>query len=230
MARIYTYPNDTALRDEDAWIGTNYPDLATVQFTAKKIADYLNFNGRISVAGHLVYKYDYNQESNAGTISLFSGGPVIAFSAITELYIHKNDLATQFTPNFLAMLIGKEILIAEAGDINNFGHYRVNSYSASLTNPDFYILNLTELNSNGNLSNESIYNIIQFNLSGDKTFVFTQAVTSSTWNITHTLSKYPSVSVVNNSNVQVYGDVDYTDINNLTINFTAPVSGKAYLN
>ena len=230
MARIYTYPNDTALRDEDAWIGTNYPDLATVQFTAKKIADYLNFNGRISVAGHLVYKYDYNQESNAGTISLFSGGPVIAFSAITELYIHQNDLAAQFTPNFLAMLIGKEILIAEAGDINNFGHYRVNSYSASLTNPDFYILNLTELNSNGSLSNESIYNIIQFNLSADKHYTHTQNIVSATWTINHNLNKKPSVTVVDSVDGVVYGDVNYTTLNSLTITFSGGFTGKAYLN
>lgn len=230
MARIYTYPNDTALRDEDAWIGTNYPDLATVQFTAKKIADYLNFNGRISVAGHLVYKYDYNQESNAGTISLFAGGPVIAFSAITELYIHKNDLAAQFTPNFLAVLVSKEILMAEVGDINNFGHYRVNSYAASITNPDFYILNLTELNSNGSLSNESIYSIIQFNLSGDKTFVFTQGATSATWNITHTLSKYPSVSVVDSGGNLIYPQVTYNSLTEITLSFKAALSGKAYLN
>lgn len=230
MARIYTYPNDTVLRDEDAWIGTNYPNLATVQFTAKKIADYLNFNGRISVAGHLVYKYNYNQESNAGTISLFSGGPVIAFSAITELYIHKNDLAAQFTPNFLAVLVSKEILIAEVGNINNFGHYRVDSYAASITNPDFYILNLTELNSNGSLSDESIYSIIQFNLSADKHYTHTQNIVSDTWTINHNLNKKPSVTVVNSIDKVVHGEIDYVTSNSLTITFIGGFTGKAYLN
>lgn len=230
MARIYTYPNDTVLRDEDAWIGTNYPDLSTVQFTAKKIAEYLNFNGRISVAGHLVYKYNYNQESNAGTISLFSGGPVIAFSAITELYIHKNDLAAQFTPNFLAVLVSKEILIAEVGNINNFGHYRVDSYAASITNPNFYILNLTELNSNGSLSDESIYNIIQFNLSADKHYTHTQNIVSDTWTINHNLNKKPSVTVVNSIDKVVHGEIDYGTTNSLTITFIGGFTGKAYLN
>ena len=151
MARIYTYPNDAKLQDDDAWIGTNAKDLATVQFTAKKIADYLNLDGKISVAGRLIYKYEYNQEVGAGTMSLFSGGPSVNFSDITQLYVHKNDLSTQFTPNFLAVLNGKEILIAEVNNINNFGHYRVDSYINSLTNTDFYILTLTSLNANGAL-------------------------------------------------------------------------------
>lgn len=230
MARIYTYPNDTALRDEDAWIGTNYPDLATVQFTAKKIADYLNFNGRISVAGHLVYKYDYNQQSNTGTISLFSGGPGIAFSAITELYIHQNDLSEQLTSNFLGILIGKEILIAEAGDINDFGHYSVNSLTVSGVNPEFYILGLTHLNSNGNLLNDSIYNIIQFNLSADKHYTHTQNIVSATWTINHNLNKKPSVTVVDSIDNVVYGDINYITANSLTITFSGGFTGKAYLN
>ena len=230
MARIYTYPNDTALRDEDAWIGTNYPDLATVQFTAKKIADYLNFNGRISVAGHLVYKYDYNQESNAGTISLFSGGPGVAFSAITELYIHQNDLSEQLTSNFLGILVGKEILIAEAGDINNFGHYSINTFSVSGTNPEFYILGLTHLNSNGSLLNDSIYNIIQFNLSADKHYIHMQSIANATWTINHNMGKKPSVTVVDSGETTVYGEVNYTNLNSLTITFKSAFSGKAYLN
>ena len=230
MARIYTYPNDTALRDEDAWIGTNYPDLATVQFTAKKIADYLNFNGRISVAGHLVYKYNYAQQSVAGTISVQSGGSSIAFSAITELYIHQNDLSEQLTSNFLGVLVGKEILLAQANDINNFGHYSINSLTASGVNPEFYILGLTHLNSNGNLSEDSIYNIIQFNLSADKHYTHTQNIVSDTWTINHNLNKKPLVTVVNSIDKVVHGEIDYVTSNSLTITFIGGFTGKAYLN
>ena len=64
----------------------------------------------------------------------------------------------------------------------------------------------------------------------DKDFVFTQAVPSATWSIQHDMDKFPSVSVVNNNNVLMYGNITYVDKNNLTINFSAGFSGKAYLN
>lgn len=66
--------------------------------------------------------------------------------------------------------------------------------------------------------------------SGDKTFVFTQAVASDVWKIQHNLNKYPSVSIVDSGNNIVYGDVEYVDINNCVCHFSAPFSGKAYLN
>ena len=59
---------------------------------------------------------------------------------------------------------------------------------------------------------------------------FTQGVPSSTWNIQHSLNKYPSVSVVSDSNTIMYGQIEYIDKNNITITFTAPFSGHAYLN
>ena len=65
---------------------------------------------------------------------------------------------------------------------------------------------------------------------GDKTYIFTQAVASDTWEIKHNLYKYPSVSIVDTGDNIVYGDVEYVDINNCVCHFSAPFSGKAYLN
>jgi hypothetical protein len=64
----------------------------------------------------------------------------------------------------------------------------------------------------------------------DKTFVFTQAVASSVWNITHNLNKFPSVTIVDSSNREVEGDVLYIDNNSITLNFSAAFTGKAYIN
>lgn len=64
----------------------------------------------------------------------------------------------------------------------------------------------------------------------DKTFDFIQATPSATWTIQHSLNKLPSVSVVNNNNVVMYGNITYIDTNNLIITFSAGFSGKAYLN
>jgi hypothetical protein len=67
-------------------------------------------------------------------------------------------------------------------------------------------------------------------ISGDKNFVFNQAVPSTTWYIVHNLNKFPSVTVVNINNVTMYGDVKYINENELQIDFSAGFSGKAYIN
>lgn len=64
----------------------------------------------------------------------------------------------------------------------------------------------------------------------DKSFTFTQSSPATSWSITHNLSKKPSVTVVDSADTVVVGDVEYNDLNSLTITFTAAFSGKAYLN
>jgi hypothetical protein len=62
------------------------------------------------------------------------------------------------------------------------------------------------------------------------TFVFDQQVASSVWVVVHNMGKFPSVSIVDTANDQVEGEVKYNTNNQLTITFTAPFAGKAYLN
>jgi hypothetical protein len=64
----------------------------------------------------------------------------------------------------------------------------------------------------------------------DANFVFTQVSALATWNITHNLGKFPSVTIVDSSNNQVFADVQHTDVNSLVIQFATPFAGKAILN
>jgi hypothetical protein len=64
----------------------------------------------------------------------------------------------------------------------------------------------------------------------DKTYVHVQGTPSSTWNVAHNLSKYPSVTIVDSGNNVVIGEIAYTDDNNLVVTFGASFSGKAYVN
>ena len=48
--------------------------------------------------------------------------------------------------------------------------------------------------------------------------------------INHDLGKMPSVTVVDGSGNIVHGDINYTDVNNLTITFKTAFSGTVYLN
>lgn len=60
-------------------------------------------------------------------------------------------------------------------------------------------------------------------------FIFTQGTPSATWVILHNLNRYPSVMVVDSGNTVIDPDIHYDDATQITINFGAPTSGKAYL-
>lgn len=64
----------------------------------------------------------------------------------------------------------------------------------------------------------------------DRHFTFTQSTASDLWMIQHDLGKYPSVSVADSGGNEVVGEVTYLTKNKLSIAFTAPFSGEAYLN
>ena len=60
-------------------------------------------------------------------------------------------------------------------------------------------------------------------------YTHTQSVSSATWTITHNLGYRPAVSVVDSGGNHVVGDVNYVSVNVLTISFSAPFGGSAYL-
>jgi hypothetical protein len=62
-----------------------------------------------------------------------------------------------------------------------------------------------------------------------KRFTYTQASASSTWNISHTLDGFPSVTVVDSAGTVVIGTVSYNSRSSVTVSFEAAFAGKAYL-
>jgi hypothetical protein len=62
-----------------------------------------------------------------------------------------------------------------------------------------------------------------------QSYSFTPDDSQSVWNITHNLGFNPSVQVVNALGTEFFGDVVYTNNNQLTVTFTAPVYGTIYL-
>ena len=67
-------------------------------------------------------------------------------------------------------------------------------------------------------------------LDSDKHYAHTQAVASAAWAITHNMNKYPAVTITDSAGDQVEGEVRYNGLNSLTVSFSAPFAGKAYLN
>jgi hypothetical protein len=60
-------------------------------------------------------------------------------------------------------------------------------------------------------------------------YVHTQSAASSTWSITHALGGRPSITIVDSAGTVVVGDVVYNSNTAVTISFTSPFSGYAYL-
>ena len=72
---------------------------------------------------------------------------------------------------------------------------------------------------------------------GDLSTTHTQNTAASTWQVTHNLGKYPSVTVVDSADNHVVGTVLYQDwstnaasTNKLQIVFEGTFTGKAFLN
>ena len=226
MARINAYPFDTNITDTDAWIGTDSVNRQTKQFTAAAVAKYLNIKGKISISGQMVFKFSEAPLGNGEFIGPADGS---AIDSITTMQLSSIDASGQNYASFMNYIVGNNILISEQNNINNFGHFKIQSFGLV---GGVYTLAVTNIGGNGNLVLNKHYDFAAFTLSDDtdKTFVFTQAVAATTWNIQHNLGKFPSVSVINNNNVVINGEVTYIDNNNVQLNFSAGFTGKAYLN
>jgi hypothetical protein len=231
MARISSYPKDTTIQDNDAWIGTASPNRQTKNFLAIDVAKYLNTKGKISVSAQMTYKFEADpNEATTGTFYGVADGT--AFSAITSLNVHSVDAGGQNVVDFLNYLVDSDILISEQNNISEFGHYKITAYTDN--GNGFYTLTLSYIGGDGVLVDQAYYDIANFVISSsdqaDKHFTFNQATPANPWNVQHNLNKFPSVTVALPSGQVGQADVTYVDENNLTITFTGDESGKAYMN
>ena len=227
MARISSYPRDLNVTDEDAWIGTEASNRSTKNFTAASVAKYLNIKGKISISAQMVFKLVDTPTPADGQFSGPAGGSAIAPTVTLDL--SPIDASGASTVAFMTYIVGNNILISEQNDIDKFGHFTIVSY---IVKGGVYTLTLTPIAGNGTFDINKFYDFAVFTLTtqGTPTFIFEQAVAATTWDITHNLGKFPSVTVINNNNIVINGEVTYIDTNNIQLNFSAGFSGKAYLN
>lgn len=162
MARISTYQVDTNVTGADIWIGTDGNDnKKTKNFSPNILAQYLNENEVISTANSLRYRYDTiasGDSRKTGTISFQTEiGANVAFSSITTFILSNKTLGSNTVDAFLNILPNTRILIQNSSNINFFGIYFVDSITPHLTETGYYIVNLTYVSGNGNLSEDMDY-------------------------------------------------------------------------
>lgn len=64
----------------------------------------------------------------------------------------------------------------------------------------------------------------------DKNYVHNQASAAVTWTVVHNLAKFPAVEVVDSGGNWLIPNVQFVDLNTLTVTFATAASGKAYVN
>jgi hypothetical protein len=162
MARISTYQVDTNVTGADIWIGTDGNDnKKTKNFSPNILAQYLNENEVISTANSLRYRYDTIASGDSrkpGTISFQTEiGANVPFSSLTTFILSNKTLGSTTVDAFLNILPNTRILIQNSSNINFFGIYFVNSVTPHLTETGYYVVSLTYVSGNGNLSEDMDY-------------------------------------------------------------------------
>jgi len=228
MARISTYPLDQDIVGEDKVIGSNSVGDITKNYTLNGISGWMNASGSVAIAGQNNYGFGI-PGATEGAIS--GVAPNTAFSAISNLTFTKTSATGSSVINYLLTLVGRSVLLARLDNTDNFGVYRLDSLTVDSSNANLYNGVFTHIVSNGNITANKYYGFAVYpELAADKHFTFVQSTAAATWNITHNLGKFPSVSIVDSGNTIVRGNIDYTSENALTITFSAAFGGKAYLN
>tara|TARA_R110002072_G_C7945891_1_gene532838 strand:- start:33 stop:758 length:726 start_codon:yes stop_codon:yes gene_type:complete len=241
MARISTYPLDTAIVGTDKWIGSDSAQyFATKNFTVNGVVAYINTDNRVE-SNSLRYRYedfDSTLGRQAGTISFASTiGANKSFSTVTTFMVSEfqyKRLSDSLGDFYSNPLIGSMVMISQCDKISNWGVF---NWSASVQDPietAFYDISLQYVSGPGDFQDDLDYfiTILQYDtsLSNDKNFVHNQTVPSTSWQVTHNLNKYCAVDVVSASGDIIYPNVEYTSLNTVTITFSSNQTGFAYFN
>jgi hypothetical protein len=233
MARISSYPFDNNVTDNDAWIGTNAGNRSTKQFTASAVANYLNLNAKVNIGGQMSFKWSDTQNGGIGTISKTGGGGSgSGFNTLSQIRISMNEINGQRVVEFLQYLVGTDILIGQGNEISKFGHYKLDSYVVDPNTASYYIAGITYIGGNGVIAEEGTqYTVIDFNIaSGDVNLKQTFS-SSNQWVINNTTGKAePSVTLINQSDDEINGEVEYTNATTITVTFNTNVAGASILN
>ena len=234
MARISSYPFDTTVTDNDAWIGSQAGTRQTKQFTASAVATYLNINAKVNIGGQMSFKWSDTQNGGLATISKTGGGGSGGnFNALTSIRLSKTELNGQNVVKFVEYIIGKPILIGQGDQISQFGHYTLDTYVVDPADANYYIATLTFIGGNGVVAQQGTqYTIIHFNISGGAGSSVRQDFgASNQCVINNTTGKAtPSVTLVNAQEEIIHGCVDYTNATTITVDFDVAVTGSSFLN
>lgn len=166
-----------------------------------------------------------------GTISFENyGGQATTWQDITSLYVNVQMPATvPVVLPYLQRFIGYDIIIQDVRSLGRFGVYTLTALTQVQGN--VYNMELEFVTGNNDIQALQYYSIQIDIVEGfDSHYEFVQGVPATTWDITHNLDKFPSISVVDTADTAVIGSYDYVTKNRVILNFSDAFAGRAFLN
>ena len=177
MAKISKYDQDVNVIKSDKLLGSDTSG-STQNFSLESISSFFKNNNAAGIAAQFVWQYKTNVSQHRATtgtmVSTFSSGSTFANLTAIEVskYIYGETTSSE---NLLAILSGKDVIIVDVENQNNFGVYTSGTPTQD-GSTDFYDISLSSVqNSNGSLTNGKFYAIIAYGGGADKTVSLTFA-------------------------------------------------------
>lgn len=233
MARISKYQFDDKVTRDDFVIGSDGKTKVTRNYRLEDLAVF--FGTQDPILGNK-FSYTYDQVSNyenlkEGSLS-FNNKNVTntPFSGITTIYMNRYNNSGNDVYDLLDLVRETDSIINIHSNLNNtkLGVYTIQS--VNIFQNDVIVLNVNARVANGTITHaEPLLIETDFRILSE-TYTHTQITATQTWTITHGLKKKPSVTIVDDGDNVVLGDIQYINENQLIITFVSAISGKAYLN
>ncbi len=231
MPIISSYKINNTPEESDILIGTDVSNRQTKNFDIASLS-VTSINNFLKRTNWQFVTLDPDPEPRPeGSISFEDyGGKATPWSDISSLYINvKMPLTSPVALPYIQRLIGYDIVIQDVRSLGRYGVYKLNSLT--LVGSDVYNMDLTYILGSSTIQSLQYYSIQIDEVQGfDSHFEFTQGVPSISWDITHNLNKFPSISVVDTANTTVIGSYEYINKNRVILSFSTPFAGKAFLN
>ena len=256
MPKIQNIQADQSISNNDKLLGSDSGG-GTRNYVIGDVTKFFKNTNAAGIAGQFTYQYKSAAPFNAGSMRVtFSSG--LTFQNATSIKISKFiHNSTESYENILTILTGKQLLIVDLEDQDNYAIYDAGTLTQDTSETDFFNLDLaTPTKFNGSFINERFYAIISIGGGGsDKHAVlsFTSSnfatTTDSEGNVTHStesingstmkyvdfqhdLAKRASITVAESGSPEQVAQVPvkYINDNKVRVYFTGTTSGKIYAN
>ena len=172
MARISTYAVDSEIVTTDKVLGTDSQGLTTKNFSFSAVKDWLNSSAVVGVVGQNTYTFQTIPGNpvvrDSGSISLPGlGGDGTAFADITSMVFSERAADNSIATNYINTLVGKQVVLMQLDNLNNFGVYNLDSFTPLQGSPGFYTAALSLNASNGNLISDRNYGFAVYGLQAE---------------------------------------------------------------
>ena len=231
MARVSTYNTDTDVSGNDKVLGSDISG-ATKNYSLDSIGEYFTKNNVVSVAGQLSFSFEPSVADASYADFYINDGAASTGTELTDISkftISKKYADQSSLLNMLNRVVDNKFLFVESRNQNIKAIYEVQSI-ADNSDAEFLDVVVTSSEASGSITADKVYSFAEYGGGGDLTYEHVQSAASTTWNVAHELDKKPSVSIVDSADNIIYGEITYTNLNNLVITLSAATSGKAYIN